>query len=277
MPTKIYSISMTEEYQNIHKEFFGDHIYDNDLFLFFYNITKKKDDNTTSYYIRKSTFMTAMPMINVKNYLQSPTLYVHIDSDSYLRGINQNIMKENPDKIFDILCNECIPGITEKNITQRKTNVNYKKVWIFCFVANTNAELFSELDVFFRSVFDTFEKEDKSELKKCMKYSNIFLFFDITAESKKKVHASIIYNIEKYGSYISFIGVGGAFRNHGIGSFLLMLVQLHLKLERKNIIFILFPTKNPRHLIFTRTGNLFSYQMMIKQIYRSQYTMMIHQ
>ena len=142
-------------------------------------------------------------------------------------------MKENPDKIFDLLCNDCITGVTEKNITQRKTNVNYKKVWIVHSVANTNNELFSELDVFFRSVFDTFEEEDKSELKSCMKYSNIFLFYDITAESQKKVHACIIYNIEEYGSYISFIGVGGAFRNHGIGSFLLMLVQLHLKFERK--------------------------------------------
>ena len=91
MPTKIYSISMTEKYQDIHEEFFGDHIYDNDLFLFLYNITQNKEVYSTPYYIRKSSLMTAMPMINVKNYLQSPPLYSHIDSDSHLRGINKNI------------------------------------------------------------------------------------------------------------------------------------------------------------------------------------------
>ena len=116
--------------------------------------------------------------------------------------------------------------------------------------------MFSELVVFFKSIFDTFEEKDISELTKCMKYSNAFLLYNICAESEKKVQGCIIYNIKEYESFISYSSVDSFFRNHGIGSFLLMLVQLNLKYNRKNTIFILFQTKNLRQLIFTKEESL---------------------
>ena len=234
MPTKIDNISGIESNGYKHKEFFGDYIYDNNMFLFFDVLAKNEEDNTHPFYIRKSSTITSMPMIYLKNYLQNPPLYPDIDRDCLIQSINGNIMKVNPDKTFGSLCNNYSDGVTKKNITNKRKNVNYKQFWIVYIHDNAkNRELFSELVVFFKSIFDTFEEKDISELTKCMKHSNDFLLYNVFAESKKKVQGCIIYNIEEYGSFISYIGVDSFFCNHGISSFLLMLVQSHLKYNRK--------------------------------------------
>ena len=59
-------------------------------------------------------------MIYLKNYLQSPPLYPDIDRDCLIRSINSNIMKDNPDKIFGLSCNNSSDGVTKKTSPTKK-------------------------------------------------------------------------------------------------------------------------------------------------------------
>ena len=155
-----------------------------------------------------------MPMTKIKNYLQSPALYQYIDMDLTLRTINKNIMEDKGDNIFGVNCNDPILLRSEKNLAVRKKKVNYNQYWIVHLHPDkddNNIDLLNELNNFFDSIFDTFEENDRKELKKCMQYSNVFLVYNIIAGSKKKIYGCIIYNIEEYGSFISFIGIDAIF------------------------------------------------------------------
>ena len=218
-----------------------------------------------------------MPWQNLKSYIQSPPLYEQIDKDVGIRLVNKSIMDKKTDKIYGLECNNNDKGLSAKNVTNRRKNINYKQHWIVHTAPMVSNKMFlTEINDFFKAIFDSFNDTEEKELLDCLKKSNCFLIYDIITGCTKKIKACVIYNVEEYGSYINYIGVDTTFRNHGLGSFLLVLVQLHLKLEGKATNLHLSSNKTSEAFDFYKKRKFIELKKKVPTIFQFRHMIMIN-